>query len=1170
MVRNYIRKTTRGNWDESQMKLAIGAVRKKELSIRKAAVVFSVPKDALHRRVTGKLKSIAEDQLHRKFLSPARNVLSEKQEKQLADYIKQMDSSFYGLSINEIRRLVFEFAEQNKLDHPFNKEKKMAGRDFVAGFLRRQKTLSLRKPEAIALNRVFGITCVHKPVKVIAPKGKRVVASVASGERGQTTTIICAMSATGTFVPPLMIFKRKRMNPELIERAPPGTIGGVSDSGWVDTDLFFKFVKHFVKHTKCSKDSKVLLILDGHKSHTKNIQLIDYAKENGLFLLSLPPHTSHKLQPLDRSFFKGLKSGFNVACNSWLRKHPARRITVDKLGELFKYLQDPREAASTEDQAATMEPTSVPSDQQIEATQNEHQPTTMEPTPGPSNESLDSFVITSAESTYDPELEFSFEKILPVPKIVAKQGKKRSEESQIITSSPYKKSLQEAEKKSKQKQVKGGKRKPTASKKGAKKQEKGKQKKKASSDYKCLVCDGGWLESLPGEDWIQCTKCSVWYHENCCSLNSMTDFKKRKKPALKCKEIVRKFVCLADKEQADAPDCEEHRQLLMAGLGEMKLSLPEEAEESDIRATLAAKFPKLEFAGGFELMYSESRSRELKVIPPGPEGITMKYMTSFIGQGKVYIRPIQENLPLVSLQKESNLESNAQREMCNNCMELIQLHKLRQHYLNCKAKVPSFSNKGSSDESLRNDCVVSFPPSGFASAGHSATRFASVSSTPKLSSVSKANAGSLSKSSKKEYREFISLIDDDDCDWSDNYAEKEDPDFLAAIEASLSEDAKNKKVTNETIEELVSKFIEETIIFPSDDNENQYVNIIVHRRFIYQSTVRAIERKCFSFFKPFTVTFSGESAVDTGGPKQEFLRLLMLSVKESGIIQGSWFSHDLSLLGSSKYKLAGKLVAWSILHGGPGLKSLCRQGFQIFQGVPYDKEEALNAVSDPSFKEVLTAIHTCDSEVNFEEKVVNLHADFIAQNGYSKVYTAKFVMKLDMLEALLQQYYVYSVHSEIRQFIDGMNCIGKFGDKVLANQRVLEQLMCEANAKLTSQKFKSLYNVSYSECGSNLRIEEENSIYSFELFIQDLEEGQVDGLALEDLLIFVTGAEDVPPLGFSKPITVEFYSNTARERRLPWSSTCALELHLPRGCQPEAFKEVMSQALLDCQGFGIV
>ena len=287
-------------------------------------------------------------------------------------------------------------------------------------------------------------------------------------------------------------------------------------------------------------------------------------------------------------------------------------------------------------------------------------------------------------------------------------------------------------------------------------------------------------------------------------------------------------------------------------------------------------------------------------------------------------------------------------------------------------------------------------------------------------------------------------------------------------------------------------------------------------------------------------------------------------------MQGSWFSHDLSLLGSAKYELAGKLVAWSILHGGPGLKSLCKQGFQLFQGVSYDKEEAVDAVSDPCFKEVLNAIYTSNSQDNFRENVVNLHADFIAQNGYSKVYTEKFDMKLDVLEALLRQYYVYSVHAEIKQFIDGMNSIGKLGDRVLANQSALEQLRCQGKEKLTSQKLKSLYRVTYSESGSNLRIEEESSIYSFELFIQDLEERQLDGLQLEDLLIFVTGAEDVLPLGFSRQITVDFYSNTTNERRLPWSSTCAMGQHLPRGCQPDEFKETTSQALLDCQGFGIV
>ena len=75
--------------------------------------------------------------------------------------------------------------------------------------------------------------------------------------------------------------------------------------------------------------------VDGHITHTKILSTIEYARDNGVVMLSLPPHTSHKLQPLDRSVFKPLKSAFNAACSTWLRNHPGRRISVDKLGELF-------------------------------------------------------------------------------------------------------------------------------------------------------------------------------------------------------------------------------------------------------------------------------------------------------------------------------------------------------------------------------------------------------------------------------------------------------------------------------------------------------------------------------------------------------------------------------------------------------------------------------------------------------------------------------------------------------------------------------------------------------------------------------------------------------------------------------------------------------------------
>ncbi|XP_068761183.1 uncharacterized protein [Montipora capricornis] len=42
---------------------------------------------------------------------------------------------------------------------------------------------------------------------------------------------------------------------------------------------------------------------------------------------------------------------------------------------------------------------------------------------------------------------------------------------------------------------------------------------------------------------------------------------------------------------------------------------------------------------------------------------------------------------------------------------------------------------------------------------------------------------------------------------------------------------------------------------------------------------------------------------------------------------------------------------------------------------------------------------------------------------------------------------------------------------------------------------------------------------------------------LEHVLMFITGADRVPPLGFGKPITIAFYDQDGEKRR-PSSSTC--------------------------------
>ena len=59
-----------------------------------------------------------------------------------------------------------------------------------------------------------GVTSVPEPDKLLAIRGRKQVGQIASGEKGRTLTIVglAAVSTTGQFVPPAMIFQRKRFS----------------------------------------------------------------------------------------------------------------------------------------------------------------------------------------------------------------------------------------------------------------------------------------------------------------------------------------------------------------------------------------------------------------------------------------------------------------------------------------------------------------------------------------------------------------------------------------------------------------------------------------------------------------------------------------------------------------------------------------------------------------------------------------------------------------------------------------------------------------------------------------------------------------------------------------------------------------------------------------------
>lgn len=83
-------------------------------------------------------------------------------------------------------------------------------------------------------------------------------------------------------------------------------------------------------------------------------------------------------------------------------------------------------------------------------------------------------------------------------------------------------------------------------------------------------------------------------------------------------------------------------------------------------------------------------------------------------------------------------------------------------------------------------------------------------------------------------------------------------------------------------------------------------------------------------------------------------------------------------------------------------------------------------------------------------------------------------------------------------------------------------------------------------------------------------EGEVD-ITFEEVLVFITGADCAPPLGFPHPCSIKFYDQEQGIRRIPFSSTCSLSLSLPRGLESETqFRDLMSLALRGSMGFGKV
>ena len=343
-------------YDTLSMDKACEAVQAGKISVRMAAEQYGVPKSTLHDKVAGKVPMKAK--------SGKKKYLTDEEEASLVEFLVGCASVGYAKSRRDVQAIAQQIANAHNPGPEIEITKGWWDR-----FRQRHPEVSLRQAEPLSYARaaannpdVFekyfdllhetieanglthrpgqmfncdetGMPLCHKPPKVVAGVGQRHPYAVTSGDRSQITIMACG-SASGYSIPPMVIFDRKHLQMEMTKGEVPGTFYGLSDSGWMNAELFQEwFQNHFLVHAPSSRP--LLLLLDGHSLHY-NLSTLRMAADEGIILFCLPPHTAHLLQPLDNGVFSSLKEHWKQECQQFYARNPGKVVTRRNFMEVFQ------------------------------------------------------------------------------------------------------------------------------------------------------------------------------------------------------------------------------------------------------------------------------------------------------------------------------------------------------------------------------------------------------------------------------------------------------------------------------------------------------------------------------------------------------------------------------------------------------------------------------------------------------------------------------------------------------------------------------------------------------------------------------------------------------------------------------------------------------------------
>nr|ABG26269.1 transposase [Ophiostoma novo-ulmi subsp. novo-ulmi] len=299
-------------------------------SYRKASKQYGVPVSTILTRVQGaKPRHLAFQHLQK---------LSEAQETRLASWICTQGALGRPPTHAQVKAIAASLLGASP-------DENILGKNWLHSFLRRNPSIKVQKSKSIDAKRVNGASTdairtwfrrldipeikhilpqnrwnmdetgfsssQGDPIYVLGTAEKTKIRKKQVGSRAWTSTIEC-VSAAGASLPPLIIFKGKKVQQQWF----PTDLSlfnswqfTATNNGWTDYETGLKWLEDvFIPCSAPARPSEArLLVIDGHGSHETD-GFMKLCFENNIFLLFLPSHSSHVLQPLDLTIFSPLKA----------------------------------------------------------------------------------------------------------------------------------------------------------------------------------------------------------------------------------------------------------------------------------------------------------------------------------------------------------------------------------------------------------------------------------------------------------------------------------------------------------------------------------------------------------------------------------------------------------------------------------------------------------------------------------------------------------------------------------------------------------------------------------------------------------------------------------------------------------------------------------------------